>query len=126
MYFCSKNTSNIIGRKEEIRKLQKCYNLYRTLFRNSDLYVRVVEALSNKKSGMTRGEISAATKMPNNGDLTRVLQNLVDSDFVRQYHFFGNKRKNMVYQLCDNYTLFYYRFIKDNYGRDERYWTNLR
>ena len=99
-------------------------HLYRTLFRNSDLYVRVVEALSNKKSGMTRGEISAAAKMPNNGDLTRVLQNLVDSDFVHQYHFFGNKRKNMVYQLCDNYTLFYYRFIKDNYGRDERFWTN--
>ena len=99
-------------------------HLYRTLFRNSDLYVRVVEALSNKKLGMTRSEISAATRLPNNGDLTRVLQNLVDSDFIRQYHFFGNKRKNMVYQLCDNYTLFYYRFIKENYGREERFWTN--
>ena len=99
-------------------------HLYRTLFRNSDLYVRVVEALSAKKMGMTRSEISAAANIPGNGDLTRVLANLVDSDFVRQYYFFGNKRKNMVYQLCDNYTLFYFRFIKDNYGRDERFWTN--
>ncbi|MEE0906663.1 MAG: ATP-binding protein [Muribaculaceae bacterium] len=99
-------------------------HLYRTLFRNSDLYVKVVEALSSKKMGMTRNEISVAAKIPNNGDLTRVLQNLVDSDFVRQYYFFGNKRKNMVFQLCDNYTLFYFRFIKDNYGRDERFWTN--
>lgn len=99
-------------------------HLYRTLFRNSELYVRVVEALSAKKMGMTRNELSAAAKLANNGDLTRILQNLVDSDFVRQYHYFGNKRKNMVYQLCDNYTLFYYRFIKDNYGRDERFWTH--
>ncbi len=99
-------------------------HLYRTLFRNSELYIKVVEALSSKKMGMTRNEISASLKMPNNGDLTRVLQNLVDSDFVRCYYFFGNKRKNRVYQLCDNYTLFYYRFIRDNYGRDERFWTN--
>ncbi|MGN1245550.1 MAG: ATP-binding protein [Muribaculaceae bacterium] len=99
-------------------------HLYRTLFRNSDLYVKVVEALSSKKMGMTRNAISIAAKVPNNGDLTRVLQNLADSDFVRQYYFYGNKRKNMVFQLCDNYTLFYFRFIKDNYGRDERFWTH--
>ncbi len=98
-------------------------HLYRTLFRNSELYLRVVEALAKKKMGMTRNEISKSTGIANNGDLSKVLQNLVDSDFVCPYQYFGYTKKDTVYQLCDNYTLFYYNFIKDHYGRDEKYWT---
>ncbi len=99
-------------------------HLYRTLFRNSDSYLKVVEALSTKKMGLTRKEIVDVAKIPNNGDLTKLLQNLIDSDFVCAYHYFGKKRKNIVYQLCDCYTLFYYRFVRDHYGRDEHFWTN--
>lgn len=99
-------------------------HLYRTLFRNSEQYLKVVEALSEKRMGLTRAEIVVATRLPNNGDLTRLLQNLADSDFVRPYHYFGKRRNGMLYQLCDNYTLFYFRFVRDHYGRDEHFWTN--
>ena len=99
-------------------------HLYRTLFRNSENYVKVVEVLASKKSGMTRSEIAEAAKLCNNGDLSRILKNLCDSDFVTTYNFFGKLKKDVIYQLCDNFTLFYYHFIKDYHGRDRQYWTH--
>ncbi len=96
--------------------------LYQTLFKNSDQYKAVVEALSKKKSGLSRNELIEVLHMPNNGNITEILDNLEYSGFVRINDTFGKKKK--VYQLSDYYTLFYYRFIKDNYGKDEKYWSN--
>lgn len=98
--------------------------LYQTLFNNSEKYLKVVEALSSKRKGLTRKEISQITKLPSNGDLTTILENLVNSEFVLSYHFFGNKKQDMLYQLSDHFTLFYYKFLKNNTGRDERFWSN--
>ena len=44
--------------------------------------------------------------------------------FVRVNGFYGNKKKEALYQLADYYTLFYFRYIKNNYGKDENYWCN--
>ena len=30
-----------------------------------------------------------------------------------------------MFQLMDNYTLFYYKFIKDSYINDAQYWTKI-
>ena len=98
--------------------------LYRTLFSNSDKYIKIVEALSKKKKGLSRAEISAATKIPENGTLTKMLTNLIDSGFVRVNDTFGYKNYEKTFQLSDYYTLFYFRFIKDNYGKDEHMWSN--
>lgn len=97
-------------------------NLYSALFKNSNQYVNIVEALSKKKSGLTREEIVKETSLANNGILTRLLNDLEYSGFIRINDFWGAKKK--VYQLSDYYTLFYYKFIKDNYGKDEHFWSN--
>jgi hypothetical protein len=99
-------------------------HLYSTLFSNSDNYIKVVQALSGKKGGLTRSEIAQNTKLPLNGALTKILNNLSDSGFVRQSLFFGKKKKETLYQLADYYTWFYFRFVKDNYGKDEHFWSN--
>ena len=39
--------------------------------------------------------------------------------------YFGKKTKGKTYQLADYYTFFYLRFIKDNYGQDEHFWTHM-
>lgn len=96
-------------------------HLYHTLFNNSEQCIKVVEALSRKRIGLSRNEISSISKIPSNGTLTRILENLVESGFVRAYSCRG-KRKDILYQLSDYYTMFYYRFIKDEYGRDEHFW----
>ncbi len=99
-------------------------HLYRTLFSSSEKYIKVVEALGSKRRGLSREEISEITNFPQNGELTRILNDLIDSDFVRMNYFWGNKKKKSLYQLADYYTLFYYKFIKDGYGNDEHFWSH--
>ena len=99
-------------------------HLYKTLFSNSDSYIKVVEALSTKASGLTRGEIVDETGLKNNGDLSKILKDLVLSGFVRVSGFYKKKKKDTLYQLRDYYTAFYMHYLKDRHGKDEHYWTN--
>lgn len=99
-------------------------HLYNTLFSNSDNYIRIVEALSKKRSGLTRNEISKASSIAANGVLSKMLTDLINSGFVRINDIFGRKKRDIIYQLSDYYSLFYFRFIKDNYGKDEHLWSN--
>ncbi|MBO7143488.1 MAG: ATP-binding protein [Salinivirgaceae bacterium] len=97
--------------------------LYSTLFKNPEPYMKIVEALSKKNLGLTRNEIITASKLPDNGVFTRLLDDLCASGIVSAYNFFGSVKKNTIYQLCDFYTLFYFRFIKGQNGRADNFWT---
>ena len=99
-------------------------HLYKTLFTNSESYIKVVEALSSKRGGLTRNEIIEKTKLKGNGDLTEILKNLELSGFIRVSSFYQKKAKDSLYQLCDYFTAFYFKYIKNNYGKDEHYWSN--
>lgn len=100
-------------------------HLYDTLFGNSKGYLKIIEALSTKKSGLTRNEIIKEAKVEDNGLLTEMLKNLKDSLFVRAYNTFGYDEKNVVYQLSDYFTLFYLRFMKGRQNPDEHFWTHF-
>lgn len=98
-------------------------HLYRTLFKNSRLYIKIVEALSEKTMGLTRDEISDVAKVAKNGMLSKALQDLVSSNFIRGYNYYGKAKNGVVYELCDYFTMFYFHYIKEHYGRDEHFWT---
>ena len=99
-------------------------HLYNTLFSNGDNYIAVAEELSKKRIGFTRNEISENTGISNNGALTKILKNLVDSGFVRENQFFGKEKKDTLYQLADYYSCFYFHYIRNHKERDEHYWSN--
>lgn len=99
-------------------------HLYNTLFTTSDNYIKIVNTLSQKKEGYTRLEICGKTGLPANGNLTKILRNLIDSGFVRENLFFGNKKRETYYQLADYYTCFYFHFLKGKKKTDEQYWSN--
>jgi hypothetical protein len=99
-------------------------HLYATLFSNSDSHIKIVEALSTKKGGLTRNELVQKTGLPANGNFSKMISNLESSGFIRVSNFYGKKKKDALYQLSDYYTAFYYRYIKNNYGKDEHYWSN--
>lgn len=99
-------------------------HLYKTLFTNCENYIAVVEALSEKRGGLTRNEICKKTNRSDGGDLSKILNNLVLSGFISVSNIYGRKKKECLYQLSDYYTLFYYKFIKDYYGKDEHFWSN--
>lgn len=99
-------------------------HLYRTLFKQPDNYITIVEALAKKRMGLTRKEIIEATHLPDNGKLGKMLRNLESNEFIRPYNYFGNKKQDTIYQLSDFYTMFYFTYIKEFYGRDSHFWTN--
>jgi len=95
-----------------------------SLFKDSQVYRRVISLLAGKSKGMTRQEIMAALKLGDGGGYTEILENLVNCDFVRQYTAFGKSERDAMFQLTDMYVLFYHRFMKDSGGVDEHFWTN--
>ena len=96
--------------------------LYSSLFRNAAHHVKVVSALAGKKMGMSRAEIADATGLEESGQLTDTLETLEESGFIRRYRAFGMKRRNSLYQLIDNFTLFHFKFL-DGVTTDSRFWT---
>lgn len=99
--------------------------LYKSLFRYPKSYIDVVSALATKKIGMTRNEIVAALDGDSGGTLTRVLKELEQCDFIRSYNSIGKAKKESVYQLIDNFTLFYFKFMADGTINAKDYWSRV-
>ena len=118
----SQNIDKIIFAKNG--KLSNEFNqLYASLFKSPEQYIDVVTALGKKKAGMTRDEIIAAIDKYSNGALSKVLDELEYCGFIRKYNGFDKKSKQAIYQLIDNYTLFYFKFIQQNENNDEHFWS---
>lgn len=98
-------------------------NLYHSLFKNPDPYIAVVESLASKKIGLTRQEIIKEGNMANNGKLSKILDDLENCGFLRKYEIDDPKGKRALFQLIDNYTLFYLNFIKGKSNLEENFWT---
>lgn len=96
--------------------------LFRSLFRDSSSYRKVVELLSQTLSGLTRLDIVRGTGLTG-GELSKVLDNLKSCDFIRSYTAPRNKIRNQLYQLTDMFALFHLRFVSSSSGQDEHYWT---
>ena len=101
-------------------------NLYASLFRKSDDYVRVVQALSSHNQGITRNDIVEKTGLKSGNALTTILRNLEYCGFIRSYTNFAYAKKDMLYQLIDFYSLFYFRFIHGKGFRDIKFWSTIQ
>ena len=98
--------------------------LFRSLFKKSVNYQKVVEYLSKKLSGQTREDIAAGCKLEG-GELTVVLNNLNACDFIRTYSYPDKKARGKIYQLTDLFTLYHLRFVSRNNGQDRSFWTHI-
>ena len=69
--------------------------LFRSLFKKSVSYHKVVEFLAEKLEGQTREDILTACKIEG-GELSTVLSNLNSCDFIRVYSYPYKKEKNRL------------------------------
>lgn len=99
--------------------------VYSSMFNSPEKYIKVVEALAGRKSGLTRDEIIAKGKLDSSGQLSGILEDLIECGFIRKYCHLDKKLKNAIYQLTDCYTLFYFQFVSNAYGVDEDYWMKI-
>lgn len=100
--------------------------LFRSLFKDSKNYRRVVEVLSTKMKGMSRKELIEALKLKGGGQLSEILDNLLKCDFIRKYAAIGKSERDALYQLTDLFSLYHLRFVANNNGQDEHFWSNMR
>ncbi len=106
-------------------------DLYKALFKNASPHINVVTSLATKGIGLTRKQILKSTGLADNGAFSIVLDELEQCGFIRLYEPFDNistadnkrQKRDTIYQLVDFYTLFYFKFIKNNRYQDEHFWT---
>ncbi|MCQ2203106.1 MAG: ATP-binding protein [Bacteroidales bacterium] len=99
--------------------------LFRSLFGDAQSHRRVIELIAKKSKGLSRQEITQSLKIRDNGGLTEVLDNLIKCDFVRSYCSYGKLSRDMLYQLTDQYILFYLRFVRDYKGQNTSAWSTM-
>jgi len=96
--------------------------LYRSLFRHPEPYMRIVETLGRRKSGLSRAEIAQRAAPDDSGHLTGYLDELEECGFVRKYVCYGKSRRDALYQLIDNFTLFHFSFCERQRTKGRNYW----
>ena len=96
--------------------------LYDSLFKKADNHIAVINALSIARKGMTRLELINKTKLQNNGNFSTLLKELETCEFIRSYYSFDKEKKDKMYQLTDQFSLFYLHFMKDRSNVGKNYW----
>lgn len=99
--------------------------LYPALFKHSTYHIEIIRALATKWKGMTRTEIIAKADVPGGGPVTKALEELQQSGFITSYHPFGKKKKDRLYRLTDEYSLFYLHFMEDKSNEGAGTWNHL-
>lgn len=99
--------------------------LYASLFAHAEHHVQVVRTLTQRKQGMTRSQLVEKGKLLNGGGLSKVLDELVISGFVSVQLPFGKIKKEQLYRLSDEYSLFYLQFIEPQSQQISGLWTIL-
>ncbi len=98
--------------------------LYASLFRNPEPHIAIIKALSIKKSGLLRNEILDETGLDDNATFIKAMKELEQCGFIRKYTCLGKVSKDALYQLMDNFTLFYFKFMQENTNGNPHFWTS--
>ena len=98
--------------------------LYDSLFRNSDKYIDVVSILGKKLGGMRREEIVSGLGIADNGNLSRILEDLEHCGFIVRTNAYGARKYNAIYRLMDNFSLFFLKFMQENKTDDPSFWSH--
>ena len=98
--------------------------LFASLFDQSDQHIRIVDVLRRNRSGMSRNLILSSAKIPSGGTASKILEELEESGFIVSWIPFGKKSNDAIYRITDEFTLFYFDWIKPLGKRDpgEGYW----
>ncbi len=89
------------------------YNLFASLYDKPELYMQIMQLLSQKSKGFTRGDLLSKLKIKTGGHFSKVLEELVLSDFIQKYIPYGKKERDALYKLQDFFCHFYLTFIQN-------------
>lgn len=110
---------------ENARFKNEFNNLFASLFKKSDSHIAIVQALSKKSKGLTRSEVSKISGILSGGTLSKCLNELGSSGFIRVYTPFQKKKRDSLYQLTDPFSLFHQEFMASKDALEAGYWSTV-
>lgn len=87
-------------------------NLYSSLFNNYEQHVKIVRALAQSHSGLTRKDLLDKAGVVTGGSASKVLRELEKSGFITHLDCYPNNNKLARYRLIDQYSLFYLKWVE--------------
>ncbi len=99
--------------------------LYPALFERAENHMAIVRALARHHMGLSRKVIVEYAKLPDGGTATRYLEELEQSGFISAYFPFGKSKKDTIFRLTDEYSLFYVNFIENHRLQGSDTWQHL-
>lgn len=87
--------------------------LFASLFNHYHNHEKIISALYNKKSGLSRKEIKEATKISNAHQLSLALEELEQCGFIRSFVDYKTKKNNKLYQIIDPFILFSFDVLEN-------------
>ena len=72
---------------------------------------------------MTRNEILKETGLDDNSTFGKAMKELEQCGFIRKYTCLGKTSKDAMFQLMDNFTLFYFKFIMEDKNGNAHFWS---
>ncbi|MEN8251336.1 MAG: ATP-binding protein [Bacteroidota bacterium] len=113
---CFDNEGDLVGEFKEV---------FTSLFSNSMAHEKMIRVLAKTRKGITREELLKQCKYGSSGAYSKSLDELIESGFVQYYHAYGKKKKDSLYRLSDEYSLFYLKYIEPNRGQGSGTWARL-
>ena len=99
-------------------------HLFGSVFDHAEDCMAVIRTLGKRHYGYTRDEIARQTGINANGDFTKVLTALEESDFIEKYVPFGYSKREVHYKLTDPFCWFWLHFMDDKVEHETDYWEN--
>lgn len=84
-----------------------------SLFKKYERHAAIIDAVSHSKGGMTRVELAKISAVGDGEPLTKALNELEQSGFLRKYKNFTKEKQGFYFQLIDPFMLFCFHFIKN-------------
>lgn len=87
-------------------------SLFHSLFHKPEKHMAILEALSGKKEGLARTDLSKVRTIGGGSVLTKNLKELEECGFIRKFSHYTKAENDAIYQLIDPFTLFSIQFIE--------------
>lgn len=87
-------------------------DVFASLFTDHDDHITILRSLAKKRDGLTRNELIDSTGLSSGGSLNRRLQELEEAGFIGRIEPYAAKKKNTIFRVTDEYTLFFLKWIE--------------
>ncbi len=86
--------------------------LFASLFNESDVYLKLCQTIAKYRYGIGQAQLIKESKVSLGGRTVHRLKELEDAGFIMSFIPYGHQEKGIYYKVIDEYTLFYFHWIK--------------